>query len=123
MVTASSQISALSALVEHVRHNPDWVVIVAPPGGGAQELQKALTVVRPPDAAMGGRTLLMPSGGRVTVCGLSHPVDGEGYLVLTMGFDRELSPRNEIALHVWRQKSKGTVLVGEQPGELRIIRK
>ena len=122
MVTVSSHISAIRAAVEHTRHNRDWIGIVAPSGGPETALQEALTAVRPHDASMGGRTLLMPGGGRVTVTGGSCDVAGAGYLVMTLGYDTKLSPRDEIALHGWRQNAVGVVTMG-QPGELRIIRK
>jgi hypothetical protein len=123
VVTVSSHISALRALVEHVRHNSDWIVVVAPSGGAETALQEALTAVRPHDASMGGRTLLMPGGGRVTVTGGAGEVAGDNYLVMTLGYDTKLTPRDEIALHGWRQNAVGTVTMGEQPGELRITRK
>lgn len=122
MVTVSSHISAIRAAVEHARQSGDWIVIVAPSGGPETALQEALTAVRPPDASMGGRTLLMPGGGRVTVTGGSCDVAGDGYLVMTLGYDTKLTPRDEIALHGWRQNAIGVVTMG-QPGELRIIRR
>jgi hypothetical protein len=123
VVTVSSHIPALRAVVEHARQNDDWIVIVAPSGGPETALQEALTAVRPHDASMGGRTLLMPGGGRVTVTGGSRDVAGDDYLVMTLGYDSKLTPRDEIALHGWRQNAAGMVTMGEQPGQLRIIRK
>lgn len=123
VVTASSHIAALSALVKHLREVPEWVVVVAPPGGPETRLQEALTAVRPSDASMWGRTLMLASGGRVTVTGASRDVAGEGFLVMTLGYEGQLTPRDEIALHGWRQNALGTVAMGDQPGELRISRK
>lgn len=123
VVTVSSHISAVRAAVEHARQNGSWIVIVAPSGGPETTLQETLTAVRPPDAAMGGRTLLIPGGGRVTVTGGSCGVAGEGYFMMTLGYDTKLTPREEIALHGWRQNAAGMATMGAQPGELRIIRK
>lgn len=123
MITVSSHISALSALIDHVRQSRDWVVVVAPSGGAERMLQSALTAVKPADATMGGRTLLLPGGGRVTVSGDTSGVAGDDFLVMIVGYDGELTPRDEIALHAWRQQARGTISIGEQPGELRIVRK
>ena len=123
MLTVSSHIPALCALVDHVRYNSDWVVVVAPSGGPETILQEALTAVRPPDAVMGGRTLLMPGGGRLTVTGGSCNVAGDDFLVMMLGYDGNLTPRDEIVLHGWRQNALGVVTMDEQPGELRITQR
>lgn len=123
MVTVSSHLSALCAVVGHVRHKPDWVVVVTPSGGPETRLQEALTAIRPHDAVMGGRTLMMPGGGRVTVTGGSCNVAGDGFLMMMLGHTGELTPRDEIALHGWRQKAAGMITTGGQPGDLKVSRK
>jgi hypothetical protein len=39
-----------------------------------------------------------------------------------LGYDGHLTPRDEIALHGWRQKADGTITLGERTGDLRINR-
>jgi hypothetical protein len=119
--TPSSYTFALSALLDHIRETGEWVVVaVADVGGLPVALQKALTAIRPPDAEVGGRTLLLPEGGRLTVTSGSHLVTGEGFQVMFLGYDGHLTPRDEIALHSWRQKADATITLGERAGELRI---
>jgi hypothetical protein len=121
VITVSSHIDALNAVVAHARQSDDWIVVVAPDGKDAENLQKALTVVRAAGASMGGRTLMFPSGGRVTVARASQTVAGSGFHVMFLGFDSELSPRDVIALQSWRQQSAGSAALSERPGEIRII--
>ena len=119
--TPSSYTFALCALLAHVRETGEWVVVVVTDAGDlSTALQKALTAIRPADAEVGGRTLLLPEGGRLTVTSGSHLVSGEGFQVMFLGYDWRLTPRDEIALHGWRQKASATITLGERAGELRI---
>jgi len=120
--TLLSHVFALSALIQHLRGSPGWVVVLAPSGGPEHALQSALTACKPPDASMGGRTLLLPEGGRVTVAGSSGVVAGEGFQLMMVNFDDALSPRDEIALHGWRQQAR-CLLTVDQNGEVRIGRR
>ena len=124
MVLPPSQyISALCAICDHVRETGDWIVVVAPEDDGfSASLQRALLAVRTPDTDLGGRTLLFPEGGRMSIVNGSHKVHGEGFLVMFLGYDVQLTPRDEIRLHTWRHHSIGTVTLGDRPGELRINR-
>lgn len=119
--TPSSYTFALCAVLDHVRETGEWVVaVVADTGDLSTALQKVLTAIRPADAELGGRTLLLPEGGRLTVTSGSHLVSGEGFQVMFLGYDGRLTPRDEIALHGWRQKATATITLGERAGELRI---
>jgi len=71
---------------------------------------------------LGGTTLLLPEGGRVSVVGGSHSIAGEGFLVMFLGYDGELTPRDEIAFHSWRQRAIGTLTLSDRSGELRVNR-
>lgn len=116
----SRHIPVLRAVVEHIQSHPDWIVLVTPEDKVEKAVQAALTAVRPANSSMGGRTLLCPDGGRVTVTVGDGGVHGDGFFVMFLGFDAELSPRDQIALHKWRHEATGTVTRGEQPGELKI---
>jgi hypothetical protein len=122
---------ALRAVIQHVRDTGDWIVVVTP---GAEDdvgallgtphpsgtLLRVLATHVGPGAVMAGRTALFPEGGRVTVVRGSQEVAGTGYRVMFLGFDGNLVPSDEIALHSWRQNAVGTVGLGERPGELRV---
>lgn len=124
MVLPPSQyISALCAVCDHVRETGEWIVIVAPGDKGfSTSLQKALVAIKTPDMELGGTTLLLPEGGRVSIVDGFHSVAGEDFLVMFLGYDDALSPRDELRLHTWRHNAKGTVTLGDRPGELRINR-
>jgi len=123
MVTlVSNHIPVLQAALEHVQKTKDWVVVVTPESKTEKSVQAALTAIRPSGASMGGRTLLCPGGGRVTVTGGDNGVHGKGFYVMFLGFDSELTPRDQILLHTWRQSASGVVVQGEKPGELKVLR-
>ena len=122
MTPLSNHIPVLQAVLEHVRATKDWVVVVTPEDKTESRVQAALTAIRPSSASMGGRTLLCPDGGRLTIAGGDSDVQGRGFLVMFMGFESELTPRDQIALHTWRQNASGTVVQGEKPGELKVLR-
>ena len=113
----SNQIAALRAVVEHIRSAQDWVVVL-----GTRALERALIAVRPPGASMAGRTLLMPSGGRVTVLSVAAPFNAKGFLLMEAGLRTKMMPSVEIALHLWRQQADGTVML-DGSNALRIKRK
>lgn len=123
MVTfVSNHIPVLQAAVEHAQKTKDWIVVVTPGNKTEKSVQAALTAIRPSNASMGGRTLLCSEGGRVTVTGGDAGVQGDGYYVMFLGFDSELTPRDQIMLHSWRQNASGVVVQGEKPGELKVLR-
>ena len=120
---------ALRAAVQHVRDTGEWLVIVAPGrdeglvGSGeslASRLLRELAVHIPRGAVMGGRTVIFPEGGRLSVVQGPHNVAGTGYRVMFLGYERTLEPSEEIARHGWRHNAAGTVTVGERLGELRV---
>ena len=119
----SNHIPVLQAALKHVRATSNWIVVVTPPESKIEQgVQAALTAIRPSDSSMGGRTLLCSGGGRVTVTGGNTGVHGQGFYVMFLGFDSELTPRDQISLHSWRQNARGVVIEGEKPGELRVLK-
>lgn len=121
MSTQILALDALSALVRRVRESHEWVVVIVPPGDAGDPFQRVLTTITPPDGHMGGRTLMLPGGGRVTVTEVLTDVAGDGYLIMFLGFDQALQRSVEIALHYWRNKAVGIVRPGEQAHDLRSI--
>lgn len=112
---------ALRAAIQHVRDTGEWLVIVAPETNGrASSLLRQLAALLPRGATMGGRTVLFPEGGRLSVVQGSHGVVGTGYRVMFLGYEGELDPSDEIARHGWRQNAGGTAIIGGRPGELQI---
>jgi len=117
---------ALRAALDHARQTGEWIVVVTPapvPGASesvAESVLRTLAVHRGADCEMGGRTLLLPEGGRVTVAHGEQMVAGDGFRVMFVGFDGSVRPSDEIALHTWRQAAKGTLGLGERPGEVTL---
>ena len=109
----------LGHVLDHVRRTREWVVIVAA-SSCASALARVLPGMLPPGAHVAGRTVMLLGGGRLTIVEASHAVSGSGYRVMFLGFDGDLTPRDEIALYSWREASEGTVGLGERPGDLRI---
>lgn len=106
-------------LLDHARRTHEWVVVVASESC-ASVLLRMLPGLAPTGSSVAGRTVLLPGGGRLTLCNPSQEVDGEGYRLTLLGFDGTLLPREEIALHSWRKQAKGTLSLGDRPGELKI---
>jgi len=120
--SVSSYVPAISSLAKYAQDTHEWVVIIVPNDESARGLQKALTVAAPPGATLGGRTLLLPSGGRLTVSTHLHEVAAPGYLVMPLGFDVKMDPKDEIALHAWHQQSVGVITLGNHPGDFGVAR-
>lgn len=121
VLAPSHHTSALSALLTHARDAKVWVVVVASEEGGLRDaLSKLLVALKPGDSQLSGRTLLLPGGGRLSVLGGTETPQGEGFQVMFMGYDRELMPADEIALHAWRQRATATITMGDRPADLRI---
>lgn len=122
VLAPSHHTPALTALLTHARESGAWVVVVAAEGNGLHEaLSKLLVALKPADSHLSGRTLVLRGGGRLTVLGGSEKPYGGGFQVIFMGYDRALTPSDEIALHAWRQNAGATITMGERPDELRII--
>lgn len=120
MTTPTSDLFALQTVISHVRRSGDWIVVVAPTSRNrASELGKLLVGLAPPEAEVGGRTVLFPEGGRVTVVGGSQALHGDDFRVLFLGFDGQLLPADEIAMHAWRSAATEVVTLGSHAGELR----
>lgn len=118
---ASKYVPMLTAAVDYAKEHSEWVVLVTPKGI-LNSVQAALTAVRPLSAKMVGRTTLLPGGGRVTVTSGESQIFGARFLVMFLGFSNELTPRDQIAFHTWRQQAEGVVTPGEHPGTLEVSR-
>lgn len=121
MFASSSYLSMIQTVVRHADNSGDWVVIVTT-NQLERSLQALLTTVRPRTSSFGGQTLLCKGGGRVTVLTTDQKIAGNGYLVLFLGFDSNLTPKDQIAFHQWRQDAIGTLALGEHPGEMKVLR-
>ncbi len=122
MVADPIEVAALCAAVAHARETEDWVVVVARGGpSGSQGLLQALAAGVPAGTAMGGRTALLPEGGRVTVAAGSEPVEGSGFRVMFLGYGTAADAREELMLHTWRQAAEGVLVADGRPGGLRLL--
>jgi|GEM_PF-5496913 len=109
----------LGRMIEHARRTREWLVVVAPERS-FRGLLRVLPGIAPAESRVLGCTVLLSDGGRVTLTETSRPVHGDGYRVAFLGVDGAGTPREEIAMHAWREAARGTLSLGDRPGELRI---
>jgi hypothetical protein len=121
MEELTANIFAIQAAIAEARRSRAWIVVVTPTDEElASTLGRMFVTLLPPDASLGGRTAVLPNGGRVTIVAGSEPLHGDGFRVMFLGFEGKLLPADEIAMHAWREAAKGTVTLGEQPGEVTV---
>lgn len=94
---------SLKALVEHCLRHPQWIVLVTPSEGEtANRVFQLLQGLVPAGSEVGGRTVLLPGRGRLSVVRVSQKISGSGYSVMLFGFKPPLLPSDEIHMHEWR---------------------
>jgi hypothetical protein len=99
-----TMLMSLKAVVEHCVRDPKWIVLVTPSDGDlANRLFQLLQGLVPTGTQTGGRTVLLPGRGRISICRVTQKVEGTGYTAMLFGWSRQgLLPSDEIALHEWR---------------------
>jgi hypothetical protein len=95
---------SLKAVVEHCVRNPQWLVLVTPSDGDlAVRMFQLLQGLVPAGSEVGGRTILLPGRGRISVVRVTQRIEAPGYTAMLFGFAaRGQLPGDEIALHEWR---------------------
>lgn len=110
--------SSLAAMVSVLRQAAtlatlgEWVVVVVP---DASEFLTAYNICAagalPPGSSLGGRTALLPSGGKVSVVAVgTDPFipDGEPYTVMFAGWGDDIAADNRRML-LWRQRASRVI--------------
>lgn len=101
-------------LLNHCLRSGDWLLVVVPSSGkaGGVLLTHLLNLISP--AIPGGRTILLPNGGRITVLSVLDPMKPQPTCrLLFYGFEGSLLPGDEIAVHNWRQRTETVTLDGK----------
>jgi hypothetical protein len=115
-------LSVLDGALEHARRDGEWVVVVVASAEGARTATNVLSTLGGDGDHLCGRTLVLEEGGRVTVVPASSHVHGDEYLVLLVGFEGNLLPSEEIALHAWKSSAKAVLTLDLGLGEMQVVR-
>lgn len=116
MGTYLQQFRKLRATLAFAAATGAWVVVVV--HENVADVHDLLHALAEEDAKHAGRTVLLPSGGRVTVTSLMHEVRGRDYCVLFM--DSEATNTAVAAVHAfpWREHAKSVLALDEREESL-----
>ena len=87
--TQIKSVSSLRLAVDHAVREGVWVAVVVPLKQAASELRSFLPAMLPTGSKGGGRTALLPGGGRVSIAASDEPVfvpDGTPLTIMLVGW-------------------------------------
>jgi len=101
----------LAVGIDHAVLNQEWVIVVFPDQDQAHEARRALPALLPSGTRGGGRTFMLPSGGRISVvCALDPlfvPQDKE-YTVMFLGWSGA-STTGYASMAAWRDRAASRI--------------
>lgn len=114
--TRSLDIAALQGALSQALTSQRWVVVVYPKAKEAEAARRDLTALVPDGSSGGGRTTLLPGGGRISIVAANDPPfePGADLVVAFHGWGAASSKEYE-GMNAWRQRSS-SVLRGEVAG-------
>ena len=111
----SLTIASLQKAVQQSAKTGEWVVVIYPTPEIAARARKVLPAMLPDGSTAGGRTMLLPNGGRVSVvAGDDEPFQVESDLTVQFLEWGKASPANFKRMSLWRAIS--VKVLGEGAG-------
>lgn len=111
----SLNIANLRTAIDQAAKSGGWVVVVYPDAETGARARRVLPAMLPEGSSAGGRTALMPGGGKLSVVSAEDEVFDPGTPVTAMFFGWDVATdRQYRGMAAWR--SRASVIIGVSDG-------